>query len=201
MADRKAILTNNMNFRSQAGQDRVASILVPEQGRCFLDIGAGHLAISNTYALENEMGWYGWCIDNSNDALTEAWDAHRKATFMCGDATKIDYSFLPATVAFGSFDIDSGTLDAMHRVFETAPHTCFRVICAEHDFYARGELLRTPMLELLRSKGYDVLCADVCNEGQSFEAWAVKPELVDMTIAEKFRRDKPTDWREILNVD
>jgi hypothetical protein len=186
-----------MNSRSQAGQDRFVNALHPQPGT-FLDIGAAGLAISNTLGLE-EIGWTGILVDNSPEAARAS--TVRKAWFKLADATQRDYSFLPPIVDFLSLDVDGASLDALRKIFASAPKTSFRTITVEHDQYERGESLRTPMLELLRAKGYDILCPDVCHEGKSFEIWAVKPELVDMTVAEKFRRDKPTDWKEILNVD
>lgn len=186
-----------MKSYSQAGQDLFVHALRPKPG-LYLDVGAAGLSISNTLGLE-EIGWTGWLIDNSVEAQRAS--ANRLSRFFCEDATGIHYEpFTPSIMDYGSFDIDGATLAAMCRVFETAPGTRFRVLTCEHDFYARGDTLRTPMLKLLQSKGYDILCSDVCHEGKSFEIWAVHPDLVDMSIANKFRRDKPTEWKEILGL-
>jgi hypothetical protein len=183
-----------MSFVSQAGQDQYVNALWPSPGR-FLDIGAAGLSISNTLALERK-GWTGWLVDNSPEA--EKASRERPAQFICCDATRLDYSFLPPIVEYLSLDIDSASFSALCQL--PLDTTKFRIITAEHDRYERGEALRTPMLGLLANAGYDVLCPDVCHEGKSFEIWAVHPELVDMSIAEKFRRDKPTDWKEILGL-
>lgn len=182
---------------SQAGQTRFVDALTPYPGT-FLDVGAAGLSISNTLGLE-ESGWTGWLVDNSTEARDAS--AARKAKFFCMDATQLDYSFLPKTVDYLSLDVDEASLDAMIQILKSG--TVFGVVTAEHDFYRNGERLRTPMIELLTGHGYEILCSDVCHEGKSFEVWAVHPRLVNMTMAfaEKFRRDKPTDWREILNVD
>lgn len=184
-----------MNFYAQAGQDRYCCRLLghaPRIERNFLDVGCAGLSISNTLGLE-EIGWSGWLVDNSVEAMKASMG--RKAAFIFADASQLDYSFLPPIVSYLSLDVDQYSLASLRKIFETAK-TRFRVITAEHDSYSRGETLRTPMLELLKDNGYDILCADVCNP-DPFEIWAIDPKLVDMTIAEQFRRNYATHWKEI----
>jgi hypothetical protein len=185
-----------MKSYAQAGQDVFARLLHPEPG-VFLDVGAAGLSISNTLALE-EAGWTGTLVDISHEALRAS--SGRKAKFICDDATKIDYSFLPSEVGYLSVDCDQYSLAALERIFATAPLTRFSVITAEHDEYERGETLRTPMLNLLRKKGYGIVCPDVCHEGKPFEIWAVHQELVRFEDAARFIRYEPIDWKEILGL-
>jgi hypothetical protein len=181
-----------MTFNSQAGQDRLVHALHPTPGY-FVDIGAAGLSISNTLVLE-QLDWKGVLIDNSPEAKKVS--ELRSVPFLFADATRLDYSFLPEVVDYLSLDIDGASLSALFQL--PLGRTRFRIITMEHDFYERGESLRSPMLSVLKNHGYDVLCADVCHEGKSFEIWAIDPNAVDMTVADTFRRDKPTDWREIL---
>jgi hypothetical protein len=185
-----------MKSYAQAGQDVFVRLLHPEPG-VFLDVGAAGLSISNTLALE-EAGWTGALVDISHEALRAS--SGRKAKFICDDATKIDYSFLPSEVGYLSVDCDQYSLAALERVFETALGVRFAVITAEHDYHTRDQTLRVPMLWLLRNRGYEILCTDVCHDGCPFEAWAIAPELVDMAVAAKFRHYEPTDWKEILGL-
>jgi hypothetical protein len=185
-----------MKSYAQAGQDVFARLLHPEPG-VFLDVGAAGLSISNTLGLE-EAGWTGTLVDISHEALRAS--SGRKAKFICDDATKIDYSFLPSEVGYLSVDCDQYSLAALERIFATAPLTRFSVITAEHDEYERGETLRTPMLNLLRKKGYGIVCPDVCHEGKPFEIWAVHQELVRFEDAARFIRYEPIDWKEILGL-
>lgn len=190
-----------MNSLSQAGQDLFVSSIWPwlhdDEPNTFLDIGCAGLTISNTLALE-QIGWRGWLVDNSEEARIAS--VHRASPFYLDDAIRLNYLFLPQTVGYLSLDCDQWSMGALHRVFDTAPNTLFRVVTCEHDSYQRGETLRTPMLELLADAGYDVLCADVCHEGKPFEIWAVHPDIVDMERADKFRRDKPTEWKDMFNA-
>lgn len=180
-----------MNSYSQAGQDQFVHALHPSPG-VFLDIGCAGRSISNTLALE-EIGWSGVLVDNSVEAMKDS--AGRKPTFVLADAVALDYSFLPPVVDYLSLDVDFASLAVLRRL--PLHETRFRIITVEHDSYQHGETLRTPMLEILKTRGYDVLCADVCNP-DPFEIWCVDPKLVDMSIAEKFRRNQPTQWRDIL---
>jgi hypothetical protein len=184
-----------MKSYAQAGQDVFARLLHPEPG-VFLDVGAAGPSISNTLALE-EAGWTGWLVDNSIEALRAS--SGRKAKFICDDAAKIDYSFLPSTANYLSVDCDQYSLAALERIFATAPLTRFSVITAEHDAYERGEALRTPMLNLLRQHHYWIVCADVCHEGKPFEIWAIDPEQKSFA-AQVFMSPEPTDWKEILGL-
>jgi hypothetical protein len=182
-----------MKSYSQAGQDLFVAALHPEPG-IFCDIGAAGLSISNTLALE-EAGWRGWCIDNSPEAMDAS--RARKVNWMCADATRLDYSFLPPFVDYLSIDVDQYSLDALYRIIDTS-RTRFGIITCEHDAYERGEALRTPMTQYLRAICYPPVCDDVCHEGKSFEVWAVGFHLWEP--AKRFMRDNPTDWKEILGL-
>ncbi|MDA9981739.1 hypothetical protein N9H39_03180 [Gammaproteobacteria bacterium] len=63
---RKYFLYRNLqNFQSQAGQDRwVVETLKGKKNGFFLEIGASDgVNLSNTYALERELGWTGCCVE------------------------------------------------------------------------------------------------------------------------------------------
>lgn len=187
-----------MNYLSQAGQDRFVEKLQLEREGVprgeFLDIGCGGYALSNTAYLEHE-GWRGTLIDNSESAA--AISAGRPSKFIYQDATQVDYSFLPKVVDYLSLDVDENSYEVLARL--PLDKTRFRAMTIEHDAYRFSQKLREPMIQLLENYGYDILCADVCNPWP-FEIWAVDPKRVDMKIAEKFRRNEPTPWREILDL-
>lgn len=207
--------------RSQAGQDRFAFEVLgrPNKGS-FLDIGANNpIDINNTYALE-QMGWRGLLIDNSEESKL-ACRQKRLSPFMLADATKINWqerlfdnhwathdSPVRMVFTYGgeprdretllvdylSLDVDEATVETMIQF--PWERIRFRALTIEHDAYRFGNDRRDRMVKLLRQQGYEVLCADVCDQGMSFEIWAVDPTLVDMKLAERFRRDEPTDWKE-----
>lgn len=183
---------------SQAGQDRfVWEVLRHPESGTFLDIGANHpVEKNNTYALE-QMGWRGILVEN---------DAHcanlireqREASILEEDATTVPWLgyLFQDRLDYLSLDVDFASLQVL-RDLMALPYR-FSVLTVEHDAYRFGTERRDEMVTLLRSKGYDILCADVCDQGMSFEIWAVDPLAVDMAKAEKFRRDVPTDWKEFF---
>lgn len=193
----------NIPLNSQAGQDRfVHEILGGKKNGTFLEIGSNNpVAINNTYALE-QMGWQGLMCDNSGESML-ACERERKSHFYLTDAAAsqnwlaaLAQAGLPQDrISYLSLDIDEATLACLRNL--PLAHVRFSVITVESDEYRRPGT-RDAMLEILRKHGYDVLCADVCDAGLSFEIWAVDPTSaeVNMEAAKKFRRDKPTEWRE-----
>ncbi len=215
--------------RSQAGQDRFAFEVLgrPEKGT-FLDIGANNpIDINNTYALE-QMGWLGLLIDNSEQSKL-ACQEKRLSPFMLADATKIDWSdkllesrwatnppgqrkipfkydcdlsggYVGTSVLIDylSLDVDEATLDTLRSM--PLGKLRFRVVTIEHDAYRFGEMRRDQMIDVLVKNGYEILCPDVCDQGLSFEIWAVDPKQVDLELAELYRRPLPTDWKHVRRL-
>jgi hypothetical protein len=68
----------------------------------------------------------------------------------------------------------------------------------EHDLYRFGPEPRRQMRAWLESAGYDRLCGDVSDCDLPFEDWWVRPDLIDMTAAERYRCDG-LDWRAIIS--
>ena len=132
------------------------------------------------------------------------------------DMTKIDWEefiannpILQNTVDYLSFDIDEASLPVLRKFpFDKLR---FRVMTVEHDAYRLGDRLRQEMRKILQGAGYELIAADVvvyymwkeCPEAVAlngylpFEDWYVRPELVDMSIADKFRANSKL-WSEIL---
>ena len=192
-------------FHSQAGQDRfVYAIAVLGERRStgtFLDVGCSHPVVwSNTCALER-VGWTGVLIDKDPNvgALIAA---DRRSPFVFADATTIDWlelcdaHGLRRTIDYLSFDLDASGGEA----FAAMPWASlrFRILTVEHDAYRFGDGVRQRMRSILRGHGYDLLCPDVKNEGLEFEDWWVDPSAVDMSVANRLRTHKATDWREIV---
>ena len=60
----RPVRTHTFTSYSQAQQDLLFALLLPGQGRVFVDIGARDgVVISNTYLLERQFGWRGLCIE------------------------------------------------------------------------------------------------------------------------------------------
>lgn len=186
----------------------VRTVLGEQREGSFLEIGSNNpVEINNTYLLETELGWRGLLVDNSFDSM-QACEKMRKSAFLMTDASmpqdwvgalrqaeEINHGASlhpPRYVDYLSLDVDEATLACLKNL--PLDRVTFRVITCEHDEYRRPGT-RDAMVAILRQHGYDILCADVCDQGLSFEIWAVCPSMADMAVADKFRRDQPTEWR------
>lgn len=187
---------------SQAGQDRFAHEIIGDIGT-YLEIGANNpIEINNTYALER-LGWTGLSCDNSGESM-EAFEKSRKGYFYLTDAAQpqnwqaaLAQAGLPTyEISYLSLDVDEATMDCL--IHFPLDYVSFGVITLEHDAYRFGNQRRDDMVAILRQHKYTILCADVMDQGMSFEIWACDPKLVNMEIANKFRRNKPTEWREFF---
>jgi hypothetical protein len=191
-----------MNFEShsQAGQDRfVWELLGPGPGT-FLDIGANHpVEISNTYALE-QQGWEGWLIENDVNCLKLLREQRSRRSFvMDADAAKANWSLTPCSgFDYLSLDVDEASLTVLQNLMKS--YLRFDVLTVEHDRYRFGNERAEEMAHILEENGYEVLCADVCDQGLPFELWAVDlaSSRVDPCKLPKFRRAFPTDWKEFF---
>lgn len=192
-----------MNFtsHSQAGQDKFAYIVTGSRHGSFLDIGANNpVTINNSFGLE-QLGWRGLLVDNSAESM-EACEQQRKSHFYFTDASQpqnwqaaLAQAELPTKrISYLSLDIDGATLACLRCL--PLYDLRFDVITVETDAYRNGPEYRQAILDILKQHDYDILCADVMDQGLSFEAWAVDPKTVDMARAEKFRRSTPTEWKE-----
>ena len=177
----------------------------------FLDIGACYPTKSNnTYGLECK-GWSGITIDYCAD-YAKQYVGVRKAPLNVLDMTAISWDvfiaahpILQDTVDYLSFDIDEASLQVLRKFpFERLQ---FRALTVEHDAYRRGDAVRQEMRKILKNAGYDPIATDVRvyimwngrPEAGAFEEWYVRPELVDMRVANRFRCDnKP--WSDVLTA-
>lgn len=148
-----------MRFHSQIGQDEwVCHRLGFKRDGLFLDIGCGHHdEMSNTAALERDLGWSGIAIDN-DPRFRDGWKEHRPASrFLCKDARAADYreilNEMPRVIDYLSIDLEPpvGAIEALIGVLESG--TRFAVITYEHDFYRQQET-RDRSRKLLESAGY-----------------------------------------------
>lgn len=201
---------------SQAGQDMFAYTLCATDSGTFLDIGACYpVSANNSYGLERK-GWSGITVDNCADYAPH-YAGVRKAPLTVLDMTAIDWDrfiadhpILQNTVDYLSLDIDAATLPALRRF--PFDRLRFRVMTVEHDAYRFGDGARQEMRSILASAGYELIAADVivqysddaCPQAVAlngllpFEDWYVRPELVDMNIANRFRSDNRL-WSDILS--
>ncbi len=179
-----------------------ARSLIGEEGT-YLEIGSNNPIINNnTYGLER-IGWKGLCVDNSGESM-EACERERSAHFYLTDAAMpqnwmaaLAQAGLPTDViSYLSLDIDEATVACLKNL--PLDQVRFRVLTIETDAYRFGSEPRAEILKILHKYGYEVLCADVMDQGLPFEIWAVDPTRTDPALTAKFRRDKPTEWREFF---
>jgi hypothetical protein len=142
-------------------QDKfVAETLEFKTNGTFLDIGCHHYKdISNTYYLENELGWTGVGIDNECH-FEQGWvDNRPNSKFVCADAVTMDYDALlkannmPLVIDYLSVDLEPPilTFAALKKLFET--DYIFKVVTFETDFY-REKTTRDESRELFKQRGY-----------------------------------------------
>lgn len=180
-----------MKYNSEANQDEfVFNILEYKSDGYFIDIGSCHpTVVNNTYFLES-VGWQGLCFDKQN------WDySCRKCKFFNYDVLKIDLSKLfedekvPNIIDYLSVDIDDDSADVMEKL---PIWYGFRVITIEHDFYRLGNKLKDREQDILKNRGYYLICNDVrCLPVNGyFEDWWVNPKFIDMNKFHHILSDK-----------
>jgi hypothetical protein len=177
----------------------------------FLDIGACYATKSNnSYGLECK-GWSGITIDYCADHAGQ-YVGVRKAPLTVLDMTAINWDefiaqhpVLQATVDYLSFDIDEASLPVLRKF--PFDRLRFRALTVEHDAYRRGDAARQEMRKILGSAGYDAIATDVMvrimwdgrPQAVAFEDWYVRPELVDMRVANRFRCNGKL-WSDVLSA-
>lgn len=187
---------------SQSGQDKfVDAILDGKRNGTFLDIGANHpVELSNTYALESELGWRGWLIERDQYCLNLL-RAHRTSKVIDADATTYDWKALGESnpvIDYLSLDVDENTTKALENLMPNGISPVFRVLTVETDAYRFGPEVRDKIDRILTLSGYDIICKNVrSSDGMIYETWAVNPASVNMEIAERYRSDG-LKWWEIL---
>lgn len=145
----------------QIGQDRwVAEVFKGKRDGTFLDVGCHeHRNLSNTWALEKQLGWRGIAID-VDGSFSHGWARERPGSvFVLGDACTLDYPALlaaqhiPQPVDYLSLDLEPPEL-----TWQCLQHILGQKIWAytvtfETDYYRYKES-REPSRELMASLGY-----------------------------------------------
>ncbi len=184
---------------SQSGQDRFVDLILKYKLLgTFLDIGANHpIELSNTYALEKELGWTGTLVERDAHCI-ELLRQERNGMIWPVDALEANWAGLAGVIDYLSLDCDENTAQILDNLLKRSDLLRFRVLTVETDAYRFGPEVRDRIDLALKNAGYDVLCRNVrSSEGMIYESWAVDPKLVDMENAERFRSDG-LKWSEIL---
>ena len=181
------------NNYSQAFQDMFAlSILNGKRDGTYVEIGGDHaVIISNTYLLETQFGWNGVSFE-IDQSKVDGYNSLRENKCVCSDATTFDYKTLfeernfPKQIDYLQVDIEPAwqTLNALKAL--PLDDYRFSVITYETDVYKDGPDAGEEAMEILLSKGYQLVVRNVANQNNPYEDWYVDPTAVDSKIIEKF---------------
>ena len=172
---------------SQAGQDLFALELFGKNGT-YIDVGSGEPKIgNNTYLLEVENNWKGFCIDFDKD-YEKLWKncPERNNRVYWEDATKFDYSKglsennLPNKIDYLSCDIDpqEKTFIALKKVFKDGIEP--KLITFETDKYREKIDYEKLAIDFLYPNNYIVAVKDVYSglkKNKVFETWFINKNI------------------------
>jgi hypothetical protein len=183
------------------GQDLFIKYLFKEKkDGLFLDIACDDpIHGSNTYLLEKEYNWDGFCFDikdynNNPFPLSKGnWKDNRKnSKFIVLDATSNDLTlFLKEKVRdqivdYISLDVDDGGLrNLSHFVIPKIldANIKFKSMTIEHEVFKYGDSNINPIREVLLSQGYIMLFKNITfDNGAAFEDWWIDPNYFDNDI-------------------
>lgn len=181
------------NNYSQAFQDMfVLSILNGKKNGTYVEIGGDHgVIISNTYLLETQFGWNGVSFEIDQEKVN-GYNLIRNNECLCVDAITFDYkSFFeekkfPKQIDYLQVDIEPAwqTLNALKAL--PLDDYRFSVITYETDIYQDGPDAGEEAMQILLSKGYQLVVRNVANLDNPYEDWYVDSTVVDINIVEKF---------------
>ena len=172
---------------SQAGQDLFALELFGKNGT-YIDVGSGEPKIgNNTYLLEVENNWKGFCVDFDKD-YEKLWKncPERNNRVYWEDATKFDYSkglsenILPNKIDYLSCDIDpqEKTFIALKKVFQDGIEP--KLITFETDKYREKIDYEKLAIDFLYPNNYIVAVKDVYSglkKNKVFETWFINKNI------------------------
>lgn len=171
-------------LQSQFGQDRFV-ITATDHARdgTYCDIGAGEpWRLSNTLALQTELGWRGIHCDLE---WHEAHKKQRSPLLNFADAFAVDWRKALAAIAIdGRIDFLSLDLEPPSRtedVLRMLPLEDFRfsIICVEHDAYRDGgKERRERMRSLIAHHDYELIGTAGIN-GLDIDDFWVDPQAID----------------------
>lgn len=202
-----------MKFYSQSLQDKwVVELLNFKKKGFFLDIGAyDGVQTSNTYTLEQELGWDGICIEANPQVFRSLSEARSSicvntvlldykgecqfgtseinqapfTTLPCDTLTNVlEENNCPLEIDYLSIDIEGCEYDVLKEFdFDKYAVTCMTV---EHNLYLDGDFNKNRIFELLSNKGFkrvveDAPCLDKC------PAWYMKP-YEDWYVSKNFTK-------------
>ncbi len=202
-----------MKFNGQSGQDAfVLKSLGYKTNGFFLEIGSNDpININNTYLLESEYNWKGIMIEYDGKFENSYIRERPNSKYVIRDATKINFLKLfeecnaPKNIDYLQIDLEAengSTLQTLKNLdAQVMDNYKFAVITFEHDIY-RGNEYETRKIsrEIFSKRGYVLVFPDVKNGGNAYEDWYYHPDLIDISLINKVKKDESLDWKDIINL-
>ena len=200
-----------MRYYSQAGQDEWEdTFFKSKKNGYFLDIGAyDGVHLSNTYYLENELGWEGLCIDADTDVYKDL-DKNRnckKINIAISNKSGIS-NFSQAGVSGriseeGNMEVNTTSIDKIliefncpkiidyisldvegheYNVLEMFPFSEYKFILmtVEHNLYLGSDVNKKKINEILTKNGYSIYRENVEHMGYQFEDWYINNNYLEI---------------------
>jgi hypothetical protein len=200
-----------MKYNGQLGQDLfVLCCLDFKKNGYFLEIGASdYKKISNTYLLETEYKWKGIMIEYDSRFFKEYSKFRTNSYPILSDATEVNYKEelqkynFPNQIDYLQIDLEP-TLGTPIQTLELLDSTIldfytFSVITFEHDIYSGDHFnTRARSREILNKRGYVLVFADVCNDGNPLEDWWVHPSGVSKEKIQSFQTTESLEYTSIV---
>jgi len=158
----------------------VLSIMDGKRDGTFVEIGSGHpVLFNNTLLLEEDFGWKGLSIDNS-ERMCHIFSKTRKSNVLLADAANVDYKALfkqhcmEQRIDFLRINAEQASIEALKNIpFDKHE---FGVIQFQHNACWWGGEFREQSREILSKIGYILMVSDVAVDPNSnYEDWWVHP--------------------------
>ena len=200
-----------MRYYSQAGQDEwVDTFFKSKKNGYFLDIGAyDGVHLSNTYYLENELGWDGLCIDADTDVYKDLNKNRNCKKINIAISNKSGISnFSQAGVSGriseeGNMEVNTTSIDKIliefncpkiidyisldvegheYNVLEMFPFSEYKFILmtVEHNLYLGSDVNKKKINEILTKNGYSIYRENVEHMGYQFEDWYINNNYLEI---------------------
>jgi hypothetical protein len=170
---------------SQSNQDLfVLKMLNNKRNGFYLEIGGSDpIQINNTYLLEKDYDWKGVSIEIDTE-LSNKFNSIRKNLCHNTSALIFDYkreiSKITSDTQIDYLSLDIEPARQSLECLKQLPHETYRfsVITFEHELYREGPEARDECRRFLSDLGYQIVVADVKNQGNPYEDWWIDPNVV-----------------------
>lgn len=170
------------NFSRHFQDIFVLAVLNGKENGTFIEIGSGHPTLfNNTKLLEDEFGWKGLSIDNS-ERMCHLFSKERNTSIILADAATLDYGTLfkqhclEERSDFLRINAEQASLEALKRIPFNQYE--FSVIQFQHNACWWGNEFRDESRKILSKIGYVLFVPDVAvNEKDNYEDWWVHPAV------------------------